>query len=120
MTAGFTPAAPVGNSCNHLNAGKLAAGGFPSLCENDALLYTFIAFVSLTVTILEASLQNVKRFFLLWLSYACRPTACWYSCTDIPATSQASSTVQHSFFTILPIMEILSSALPSSIKSSIA
>lgn len=60
----FTPAAPVGNSCHHLNAGKLAAGDLPSLCENDALLYTFIAFKIITVIILEVFLVNVKIFFL--------------------------------------------------------
>ena len=61
----FTPAAPVGNSCYHLNAGKLAAGGLPSLCENDALLYTFIAFKIVTVIILVSYPKNVKIFLHL-------------------------------------------------------
>lgn len=63
IAAGLTPAAPVGNSCGHLNAGKLTADGSPSLCGNDALLCTLIAFLSVTVPIVEASLQNVKTLF---------------------------------------------------------
>ena len=59
----FTLAAPVGNSCSHLNAGTLAAGGLPSLCGNDALLYTFIAFKNITVSILGVFPINVKIFF---------------------------------------------------------
>ncbi|MDE7222949.1 MAG: hypothetical protein K2O34_04105, partial [Acetatifactor sp.] len=59
----FAPAAPVGDSCSHLHAGTLAADGLPSLCENDALLYTFIAFKIITVIILGAFAEKVKIFF---------------------------------------------------------
>lgn len=42
----FLQAAPVGNSTFRLNLRKLAAGGFLSLIENEMLLYTFIAFIT--------------------------------------------------------------------------